>query len=367
MTNKNNNILPETKLQSQHNKMFCLISNSNILVDCNVAFLKFFKLEDKVLTVETSITEVFIGDFQPLLEIAISDVVDHLQYELVVEVEGLKYTLIISILSTIMGKEMTLSANELACNKLKNFTSDEVVQNIALVSSGLAHDANNVTTSIMANLHLLSDPESLSISEHREILDDLIFQSNYMHNIMKDMLSLVKSGSRFEAAVTTIDINELLGQLLNTTTILDVIHRCNNARVEYKAGAVANIEGISHHLIELFSNIITNALESIVSTNGKVSIETSYTKVTETLTADYGAVPSGEYVLITVADNGCGIEPMELTEIFQPMYSKKPSDYSGSGLGMMIVQNAIQSHEGYILINSTVGEGTKFSVYLPAI
>ena len=78
----------------------------------------------------------------------------------------------------------------------------------------------------------------------------------------------------------------------------------------------------------------------------------------------YEDVRTGEYVMLTVSDNGSGISPKDLDRTFEPFYTKKVMGRSGTGLGLAIVWNSIQDHDGYINVKSS-GKGTVFELYFP--
>ena len=80
----------------------------------------------------------------------------------------------------------------------------------------------------------------------------------------------------------------------------------------------------------------------------------------------YERIPEGEYVVLSVADDGVGIAASDLLRIFEPFYTKKRMGQSGSGLGMTVVWSSVKEHEGYIDIQTREGEGTRFDVYFPA-
>jgi CheY-like chemotaxis protein len=79
----------------------------------------------------------------------------------------------------------------------------------------------------------------------------------------------------------------------------------------------------------------------------------------------YDRVDEGEYVVVTVSDQGQGIAPADLPHIFEPFYTKKIMGRSGTGLGLAVVWGTVQDHNGYIDVQSDTGKGTCFSLYFP--
>jgi two-component system cell cycle sensor histidine kinase/response regulator CckA len=80
----------------------------------------------------------------------------------------------------------------------------------------------------------------------------------------------------------------------------------------------------------------------------------------------YDAIEEGDYVVMTVTDNGMGIASIDIDRIFEPFFTKKTMGRSGTGLGMAVVWGTVKDHRGYIDVQSQVGKGSRFSLYFPA-
>ena len=109
-------------------------------------------------------------------------------------------------------------------------------------------------------------------------------------------------------------------------------------------------------------NLVINASEAIEG-SGIVAISTTNQYLDEPLKG-YGDVRVGEYAVLTVSDDGSGISPGDLERIFEPFYSKKVMGRSGTGLGLAVVWNTVQDHDGYIHVRSG-NKGTVFELYFP--
>jgi hypothetical protein len=110
-------------------------------------------------------------------------------------------------------------------------------------------------------------------------------------------------------------------------------------------------------------NIVSNAAEAI-SGAGKIFISTR-SKYIEKPIRGYDDIWEGDYVILTVSDNGIGISSEDIEKIFEPFYTKKEMGRSGSGLGMAVVWGTVKDHKGYIDVQSTKGKGTTFTLYFP--
>jgi CheY-like chemotaxis protein len=110
-------------------------------------------------------------------------------------------------------------------------------------------------------------------------------------------------------------------------------------------------------------NLVSNAAEAQPG-GGRLAVRT-HSRYLDHALKGYSDVNAGEYVVLTVEDDGQGIAAHDLKRIFEPFYTKKKMGRSGTGLGMSVVWGTVQDHQGYIHINSTEGVGTCVTVYLP--
>ena len=124
-----------------------------------------------------------------------------------------------------------------------------------------------------------------------------------------------------------------------------------------------NIDGSRIHLAKTVMNLVTNAAEAMPD-GGVIRIETENVYIDRPIEG-YDAIREGDYVVLTVADEGVGISPDDKEKIFEPFYTKKVMGRSGTGLGMAVVWGTIKDHNGYINVETGTGKGTRFTLYLP--
>jgi len=110
-------------------------------------------------------------------------------------------------------------------------------------------------------------------------------------------------------------------------------------------------------------NLVSNAAEAITGT-GAVTIRTENRYLDKAIVG-YDEVQEGDYAVLSVSDTGMGIPPEHQGKIFEPFYTRKMMGRSGTGLGLSIVWGTVKDLNGYIDVQTQVGEGTTFTLYFP--
>ncbi len=124
-----------------------------------------------------------------------------------------------------------------------------------------------------------------------------------------------------------------------------------------------HVLGSSVHLSKTVMNLLSNAAEALPE-GGKVAVSTA-NKYVDRPIRGYDEVKEGDYVVLTVADNGIGISSKDVKKIFEPFYTKKMMGRGGTGLSMAVVWGTVKDHKGYLDVESTEGKGTTFELYFP--
>jgi PAS domain S-box-containing protein len=232
---------------------------------------------------------------------------------------------------------------------------------IGRLASGVAHDLNNILSGVVSypELLLLELPED---SPHRELVATIKNSGLRAAAIVQDLVSLARRGISDSEIVV---LNPTILQYLSSPEHTTLIQGHPQVRMEVDlADDLLNIKGSPHHLSKIIMNLVNNAAEAMPA-GGRVLLSTAncYMDVRSTL---YEPVPEGEYVCLTVRDEGVGISQQDLKNIFEPFYTKKSMGRSGSGLGMTVVWASVKDLNGYIDVQSREGEGSSFTIYLPA-
>jgi DNA-binding LacI/PurR family transcriptional regulator/signal transduction histidine kinase/ActR/RegA family two-component response regulator len=241
---------------------------------------------------------------------------------------------------------------------------------LSVLAGGVAHDLNNALGPLVALPDLiLEDLRKLTADEGavRDLGADIeIIKSASLRaaQTIKDLLTLGRQGRTVKE---TIDLNGVVRACLaeGSPRFANDRSRHVNMVVDYFADALA-VRGSESQLARAVGNLVRNAIEAIDG-RGEIVVKTRLERLAAPI-GHYETIPAGHYAVLTVSDDGCGIDNQELVRIFEPFFTKKRvGESSGSGLGLAIVHGVVKEHDGFIDVTSVPGTGTTFSIYLPLV
>lgn len=216
------------------------------------------------------------------------------------------------------------------------------------LAAGVAHEIRTPLTSL--KLFLQSVQEEINVTaEHAEDYRIAMQQVRRIEGTINLFLDFARPG---RPVLADVDFERLLDDAL-----VVVQPRANQQEVEIRrsiAPRLPEVEGDLRQLCEAIVNLLLNALEAMPG-KGRLSIAV-YSAVDESNSERLG-------VQIDVADTGPGIEPSDVGRLFEPFFTTKAS---GSGLGLAIVRGTVERHGGKIQVQTRLGDGTTFSIFLPA-
>ncbi len=224
------------------------------------------------------------------------------------------------------------------------------LESIGILAGGIAHDFNNLLTAIRGNLQLaqmLSD----SNSDAKQCLADCEKATVRAMDLTKQLLTFSKGGMPIKAIAS---ISELIEN--NATFVL----RGTKSKCEFDfAEDLHPVNVDSSQIGQAIDNIVINANQAMPE-GGIIRVRAENVNI-----ADKTPLPlaPGSYVKISIADSGSGIPKANLSKIFDPYFTTKPS---GSGLGLSTTYTILKKHGGHIAVDSEPGVGTIFFLYLPA-
>ncbi|MBW1764897.1 MAG: response regulator, partial [Deltaproteobacteria bacterium] len=233
------------------------------------------------------------------------------------------------------------------------------MESLGLLAGGVAHDLNNVLSGIVSypELLLLDLPGD---SKLRKPIETMQESGHRAAAIVQDLLTLARGVATTKEPL---NLNDIVSDYLYSPEFKKLEQSHPTVMVKTNLDTdLFNISGSLVHIRKVVMNLVSNASEAIEG-SGNVSISTLNSYVDRPLKG-YDDVKIGEYVVLSISDDGSGILQDDLERIFEPFYTKKVMGRSGTGLGLAIIWNVMQDHEGYINVTSSEN-GTSFELYFP--
>jgi two-component system cell cycle sensor histidine kinase/response regulator CckA len=236
------------------------------------------------------------------------------------------------------------------------FAQSQKMQAVGQLAGGIAHDFNNLLTAMIGFCDLLllrHRPGEQSFADIMQIKQN----ANRAANLVRQLLAFTRQQTVRPKVLNVTDVlaelSNLLRRLIGEKIEFTVIHGRELDLVRVDQG----------QLEQLVVNLAVNARDAMPK-GGTLTIATSSVTNTEPICHEAEEMPPGEYVLLEVADTGVGIPKKNLSRVFDPFFSTKDVG-EGTGLGLATVHGIVKQAEGYLFVDSEVGQGTKFSIFLP--
>ncbi len=230
---------------------------------------------------------------------------------------------------------------------------------VGRLAGGIAHDFNNILGAIMMTAGSLRD-ELDPGRDTEETIDEIENAAVRGARLTRQLLTFSRSDS---PSPEITDLNEIVG------SFHQMMRRLIDERVDLhvRTSTVLPAVRIDRGMLEqALMNLVVNARDALPNGQGTITIRTQQRHLNAAQPAATGGkIPPGHYVVLSVADDGTGMEPALVPRIFEPFFTTKDVD-KGTGLGLSMVYGIVRQSEGYLEVLSQVGHGTTMSIFLPA-
>lgn len=230
------------------------------------------------------------------------------------------------------------------------------MQTVGQLAGGAAHDFNNLLTAMIGFCDLLllrHPPGEQSFADVMQIKQN----ANRAADLVRQLLAFSRQQTLKPKvlSITNIltDISHLLHRLVGSTIELRFKHGQDLGQVRCDQGQIEQV----------IVNLVVNARDAMTD-GGTIEIRTGNVSPEMPMRIGAETIPAGDYVLIEVVDEGVGISSENRNRIFEPFFSTKEVG-AGTGLGLSTVYSIVKQTDGHVVVDSVVGAGSKFSVYLP--
>ncbi|MEW6306561.1 MAG: response regulator [Verrucomicrobiota bacterium] len=239
----------------------------------------------------------------------------------------------------------------------EQFRQSQKMEAIGQLAGGVAHDFNNILTVIHGYADMLLEGGQLA-AECRDPVEQMGQATERAASLTRQLLAFSR---KQVLQPRPLDLNEVVAGV--TQMLRRVIGEDISVRLEYAPHPLP-IHADPGMLEQVLLNLAVNARDAMPR-GGELVVTTTRLTVDEAHTRRMAAARIGTFVCLSARDTGCGMTPEIQARIFEPFFTTKPVG-KGTGLGLATVQGIVQQHQGWIEVESAVGQGTEFKVFLPA-
>lgn len=284
---------------------------------------------------------------------------DQSQFPIVIRNKAMTYygkTVNVTVIRDITERKAAEEERRMLREKL---TRSQKMEALGLLAGGVAHDLNNILSGIVSYPELLLMKGGFD-DKTKKALMTIQASGQRAAEVVSDLTTISRgiASSRESAS-----INRIVKEYLSSPEYQRMKTYYPNVYLKTELDPdLLNINASRIHLRKTVMNLVTNAYEA-VEKSGEVVVSTRNCYLENPLDG-YSEVQSGEYAVLKISDNGPGISQEDIERIFEPFYTRKVMGRSGTGLGLTVVWNTVQDHEGYIDVASGPS-GTRFELYFP--
>lgn len=230
------------------------------------------------------------------------------------------------------------------------------LESVGRLAGGVAHDYNNMLSVILNYTEMALEQLEPGSTVHND-LQEVLSAARRSTGITRQLLAFARKQT---IVPQVLDLNAAM------TDMLKMLKRLIGEDINLTWLPAPNLWPVKidpSQVDQLLANLCVNARDAITGV-GEIIIETNQVTLEPEYCASHARVVPGDYVLLTVSDNGCGIEKEILDKIFEPFFTTKELG-KGTGLGLSTVYGIAEQHGGFVNVYSEPGKGTTFRIYLP--
>jgi PAS domain S-box-containing protein len=230
---------------------------------------------------------------------------------------------------------------------------------IGTLAGGIAHDFNNILSVIIGYTELILMSGDVA-GEVRQNLKEIFSASKHARDMVKQILAFSRQNKQERKPIQVAHIVKEAIKMLRASlpATISIQHH-----IEKDTGI---IEADPTQIHQVLMNLCTNAAHAIHEKDGVLEIHLGNIDLDQKAAADIPGLKTGSYLKLSVKDSGDGIHPRVQQQIFNPYFTTKEKG-EGTGLGLAVVQGIVKSNNGAVTVESEVGKGAAFHVYLPTI
>jgi PAS domain S-box-containing protein len=238
----------------------------------------------------------------------------------------------------------------------EQFRQSQKIEAIGRLAGGVAHDFNNMLQVILGRTELLLRSAKLETAQ-TDGLKEISKAAQRSADLTRQLLAFARKQT---IAPTLLNLNDAIHNTLS------MLRRLIGENIELRwdpSDALWSVKMDPSQLTQILTNLTINAQDAIRG-SGQITIQTGKAEFNDTYCRVHAGFLPGEYILLAVSDNGCGMDKETCSQIFEPFFTTKPTDQH-SGLGLSTLYGIVRQNDGFVNVYSEVGKGTTFRIYLP--
>jgi signal transduction histidine kinase/CheY-like chemotaxis protein len=240
----------------------------------------------------------------------------------------------------------------------QQFQHSQKMEAVGQLAGGVAHDFNNLLTVITGYAVLLTQelPED---DPRRADLNEIVLAVDTAAGLTRQLLAFSRKQVvkpvvlNINSAVTELErmLRRLIGENIDYSTLLDP--------------TLGRVRADSNQIQQILMNLVVNARDAMPN-GGKLKVETANAYLDSSYASSHPGVTAGRYIMLSVSDNGMGMDAPTQERIFEPFFTTKAAG-KGTGLGLSTVYGVVRQSGGHIWVFSEPGFGTTFKIYMPRV
>jgi two-component system, cell cycle sensor histidine kinase and response regulator CckA len=256
---------------------------------------------------------------------------------------------------SILSVETDITAKKLL---EQQFFRVQRLESLGTLASGIAHDLNNILTPILGAAQLLPLTLPKLDERNKRLLNMLVDSSKRGSSLVKQILTFAKG---IDGKPTMLQVRHILAEIISVAR--QTFPKSIDIHLNFDSEDLWMVCVDATQIHQVLMNLFVNARDAMLD-GGTITATARNEMLEEAYTQTHLNVSAGAYIVMTIEDTGIGMDSVTLDQIFDSFFTTKEA---GTGLGLSTVMGIVKAHGGFIDVQSELGRGSSFKIYIPAI
>ena len=335
------------------------------IATCNPAFIRIFGFDSIEEALHTNLAKLFLTIeqyYELISRLQAERKLEYIELEMR-KLDGTKLNIVANIIGRFTKHDELREIQGYIFDDTKRRQLEDQLreaqkfESLGTLASGIAHDFNNILSIVLAHASILEE-NHISNGKYSKSIEAIINAANRGASLVKQMLTFARKA---ETVFVQVNVNDIVKE------VAQMIQETFPKTIEVKitlAEDLPLINGDPTQIHQVMLNLCVNARDAMPN-GGTLMLKTEKISAS-TLNTKYQNVIAEEYVSIVISDTGVGMDENTRSRIFEPFFTTKAPG-QGTGLGLAVVHGIVNSHNGFIDVETELGSGTSFYIYFPSL